>query len=579
MKFTRRDFIKTVVASTTGIYFTPITGCGNGLRTDDVFPQGIASGDPKPESIILWTRVNPENPLFPESVQYEVSLDERFSKIIAHGTVDALPQYDHTVRIKVTGLNPFTYYYYRFISRGVPSRRGRTLTAPAPDMECKCRFAFASCQDYVGRYYHSWKLLADEGEKSEPLHFIIFLGDYIYEYETGSDVTLSGNEKRRVEIPDGLLVNNIKAAWTLNDYRALYKKYKSDKNLQRIHELYSFIAIWDDHEFANDCWQDHANDFNGLMGDEKETERRKAATKAFYEYIPLDLDYNESTDFPGDITLYRSLRFGKHVEIFLTDQRYYRSDHVVREDEVDPEVGKFLKNSALGSRVLAVKDGFDIKEAGAGVTMLGIDQFNWLIQSLKNSTATWKFIASPTMMMQMVLDLTSFENLPPLFKKVFYFKLDQWDGYRTERANLLKTLKNISNIVVISGDIHGFYAGELYEDFDNPSEPIAVEFVVAGISSSPVREQVQKIVETNPLLKDYFTPLLPLFDSNILQSNPHIKYTNGYGYGAGIVDINGSEEITVTFMEIPSVSEESPVPEPSFKRFNLKSGTNKINSA
>jgi alkaline phosphatase D len=209
--------------------------------------------------------------------------------------------------------------------------------------------------------------------------------------------------------------------------------------------------------------------------------------------------------------------------------------------------------------------------------MLGKPQLEWLIQGIRNSSAVWKFLASPLVMMQMLLDLRGFESLPPYLKKVFYFKLDQWDGYRTERKQLLSSIRGIENVVVLSGDLHGFYAGELYEDFDNPSEPVAVEFAVAGISSSPVREQVERIVESQRILKKDLAPLLPFFDANILQSNPHIRYASGTCYGVGIVEVKGREEIQVTFLRIEDVTDEAPTPQPSYISFRVERGKRIIN--
>lgn len=318
--------------------------------------------------------------------------------------------------------------------------------------------------------------------------------------------------------------------------------------------------IWDDHEFANDCWQDHANDFEGMQGDEKETERREAATRAFYEYIPVDAPYRKEAGFPEDLSLYRSFSYGKHLTLVLTDQRYYRSDHVIREDALDFRSGKFLPFSPLGSRIFAVKEAFDEKEASSGVTMLGEKQFQWTIRTLRESSSTWKFLASPTVMAQMILDLRKFETLPQPFRKRFYFKLDQWDGYRSERARLCRALRGLKNFVVLSGDIHGFYASRLYEDFDSLREEIGLEFVCAGISSSPVREQVERVVNQNPLLKRFFAELVSLFDQNLFESNPHILYGNGSGYGYLLVEVSGEEQLRVFFRETSDVTRKEGVP-------------------
>lgn len=203
---TRREFIEVTSACAAGALLPPLISCGPDHRTENRFPQGIASGDPGPSSVILWTRVAPDNPEKVEKVAYEVALDRQFAQIVARGEVNAFPEYDHTVRVKIEGLRPFTYYFYRFHCQGVSSRTGRTLTAPNPDEDVPVRFAVASCQDYVGRYYYSWGDLVEAEERFGPIHFVLFLGDYIYEYETGSDVILAGSQERRVQLPQGLRV-------------------------------------------------------------------------------------------------------------------------------------------------------------------------------------------------------------------------------------------------------------------------------------------------------------------------------------------------------------------------------------
>ncbi|HMJ14904.1 MAG TPA: alkaline phosphatase D family protein, partial [Polyangiaceae bacterium] len=333
-RIVRRDFLRITVVSALSVA-APNLGCGSDDDSeprsrplpplpDDpdtlrVFPQGVASGDPNPSSVLFWTRVEPAT-AGDVSVKYEVATDLGFQSIVAQGNVSALADSDNTVRLKVENLHSSTTYYFRFSAEGAESPIGRTRTAPAPDRDTPVKFAFASCQDFVGRYYHAWRALLEQGPDVD---FVLYLGDYIYETD-GDPSFQTPTDQRKIVLPDGLeLGPDSRAALTLADYRSLYKQFRSDRNLQRAHQLFPFIAIWDDHEFGNDCWQDHTTHFSDRQGDEKNPEQRDAASRAWFEYQPADVTYNPEASYPDRIRIYRKLRYGKHVELFMTDQRYY----------------------------------------------------------------------------------------------------------------------------------------------------------------------------------------------------------------------------------------------------------------
>lgn len=532
-----------------------------------VYPHGLASGDPKPDGVILWTRVEPEAEAGPFDVVVEVSTTEDFAELVAKETVTSDAAYDFTVRVKVTGLSPFTRYFYRFKSRGVASPTGRTKTAPAADQDVKVRFAFASCQDFIGRYYHAWKALADE---AEPVDFVLFLGDYVYETNGDPDFQQVSAD-RAIDIPEGIQLlpsenPAVKAASTLGDYRGLYKQYRRDANLRRAHALFPFICIWDDHEFANDCWQDHSTDFNEAQGDEKNPTRRHAATQAWFEYQAADVTFDAAASPPADMKIYRSLRYGKHVELFLTDQRSYRSDHVIPEGAAADgrpagapmtlptygDVGKVFPNSAVFSRNFVKKPPFDQIEAYVKPTMLGAEQKAWLTSGITQSTATWKIWGNETQLAQMMLDLTPFD-IPDAFKGIYYFTADQWDGYRTERKEILTALNGTRNVVALTGDIHAFYACEVHVDPDVlTGTPALVEYVTAGISSSPAQEITQGTVDSNPAFST-LAGLVPMFDQILTDTSPEYRYANSLGHGVAIVDVDGDVELRVTFLQIADV--------------------------
>lgn len=568
----RRDFLGFITVAVAAASVAPVIGCDDGdgggggetpdmgtpgLGVDLVYPQGLASGDPRPDSVMLWTRVEPEEAGTDVPVRYEVSTDQGFADgtLVASGEVSAAADADHTVRIKVTGLSPYTQYYYRFEARGTVSVVGHTKTAPSADDDQPIRFAFASCQDYNGRYYHAWAALAAE----PAVDFVVHLGDYIY--ETADDPRFQdGDGERVVSLPDGLVISessNAKAALTLADYRALYKQYKTDPDLREAHRLFPFVMIWDDHEFADDCWGDHATHFNEAQGNEQNTERRMAANQAWFEFVPADVTLTDQP-FPDDLRIYRNLRFGRHMDLVLTDLRSYRDDHVIPEGPTDTDVGKITENSAVGSRNFLLKAGFDPKEAAATPTLMGETQKGWFIDTMAASDATWKVWGTEVQLSEMTIDLSPFETLPEDYRDRFYFSVDQWDGYRTERAQVLTALQNTPGFVSICGDIHAAYVSAIHVDFDAPgASPVAMEFTVPGITSEAVQAITQRTIDGNAVLASLgLGDLVPRFDELLAAASPHYQYRNSNTNGLAIVDVT-ADAFSVEFLLIADVKAEA----------------------
>lgn len=548
----RRTFLRLLAASSA----LPLlqSACGDNDESERTFPQGVASGDPTPDGVLLWTRIEPAGDS--ERVEYEIAADPDFRRIEGTGAVEVGGDSDYTVRIEVTGLAAATTYWYRFTARGVTSPAGRTRTAPDPDADVPVRIALASCQDYGGRWFHAWRTLVERDD----VDFVLFIGDYIY--ETIGHLAAKLPPGRTPEIPDGLELDDpLKgriAALTLADYRALYRQYRTDPDLRAMHAAFPFVAMWDDHEFANDCWGDHATDFDDLHGDEAEPDRRAAASRAFFDYVPVRRPFNAAAGFPNDLQLYRSVRWGKHAEIVLLDERYYRDDDVIPEGPVDNAVGHIEMNSAFGARTFVIKDAFDPREAATSPTMLGAAQREWAISTLHGSTATWKVVASPLVMAQMVVDLTGFAQLPATFRQRYYFKTDQWDGFRSERRALLEACADIDDLVVLAGDLHGFYASTLYADFDAPGVPLAPEYAVSAISAATVDVQIEAAVNGNVILKGLgLGDLIPEYDTNLLATNPHIQYAESTRNGLAIVDIGG-DAVDVQFLLAGDVTSPAP---------------------
>ncbi|MBX3185263.1 MAG: alkaline phosphatase D family protein [Polyangiaceae bacterium] len=324
-------------------------GAGETLTPGEAFfPQSICSGDPRPESVILWTRVMDPDQDGDLALELQVAKDEAFRERVTlsggpHLALTAKAAHDGCVKARVTGLEPGAYYYYRFIYRkggeAFVSRTGRTKTAPGAGSEAPVRFAVTSCQDYNGKYYHVYKHLAERD-----VDFFIHLGDYIY--ETTADpqfqTTAPGRAVTFRDTQGAIAFNEgteeeYFAAASLDNYRELYQTYRGDQDLQRVHELFPMIPVWDDHEFSDDCYGTHATYFDGDR-DEDSPERRSNADQAWFEYMPVDyrgapeFEYDRSVNFPEDITIYRDFSFGKHLQLVMTDLRRYRPDHVVPED-------------------------------------------------------------------------------------------------------------------------------------------------------------------------------------------------------------------------------------------------------
>lgn len=311
------------------------------------FPQSVVSGDPRADSVIVWTRLDdPELGDADAEVTLELAADPDFTMPVmldaaAGILVPALAMFDRCVKAKVRGLMPATTYYYRFIHTRADGRYvgavGRTRTAPAADADARLRFAVVSCQDYSGRYYNGYAHMA-----AMDLDFIVHLGDYIY--ETTGDPTFQTTSGRAATFTDkaGAIAfnagmdNEYFAASSLSNYRELYRIYRSDPALRKIHETVPMICTWDDHEFSDDAHGANATYFDGRK-DEHDPERRKRANQVWFEYMPVDFTeddfvYDPAKEFPGDIQIYRDFTFGKHLRLVMTDLRSYRSDHLIAED-------------------------------------------------------------------------------------------------------------------------------------------------------------------------------------------------------------------------------------------------------
>lgn len=344
-RLSRRRFLSAIVVTAAASALPLSAFAGGDGRPPAVsrtrFPQSVASGDPRPDRVLLWTRVEGG----PAPLRVQVAEDAGFARCVVDRALAVPDGSDGCVKVRVQGLRPGTGYHYRFLAGagdGIESSpAGRTRTAPAPDADVPVKLAFVCCQDYGGRWYNTLLPLLEE-----ELDFVLHLGDFIYETAGDPSFQSSDGERRIVfDDLDGALRlgkgdGTYYAARSLSNYRQLHRGYRTDPVLQRLLENTPLVAIWDDHEFSDDCWQDAATYADGRR-DERDGERRRNAEQAYFEYMPVDLEPDAADDallpvarerlFPH-VRMWRRLRFGKAVDLILTDYRSGRPDHLIPED-------------------------------------------------------------------------------------------------------------------------------------------------------------------------------------------------------------------------------------------------------
>ncbi len=429
---------------------------------DDPFTLGVASGDPLPDGVVLWTRLAPrpvDNGGMPEAtvpVGWEIASDESMRTIVQRGTIVADPRLAHTVHVEVAGLAPDRWYWYRFTAGGARSVTGRTRTAPAAGAAVsRLRFAFASCQNFEQGQYGAYRHLADED-----LDLVLHLGDYIYENSSSAEVV------RRHESP--------KEPVSLAEYRNRYGCYKRDPNLREAHRRFPWIVTWDDHEVEND----YAADQSENRDDPKWfLERRANAYQAYYEHLPLR---RASLPRGPDMLMYRRVAFGDLALFHVLDNRQYRSDQVCGEGRRGG--GNMVQNCAA--------------RLDPSMTMWGAAQEQWLHSGLDASRARWNVLTQSLMMAQLRSRNAA---------GVDTHWTDGWDGYAHARSRFLARVAQSrpSNPVSVGGDIHSHWANELKPDFDDEKSPVvAAEFVGTSISSRGIPyASTLKSLPLNPHVK------------------------------------------------------------------------------
>ena len=464
---TRRDFLRVGRAAAGLLALASVPGCRADVRLRSIgsypFKLGVASGDPEPELVVLWTRLDPEALETvgahekPVTIDYELARDNNFKEIVRTGSAIASPEFGHSISAEVGGLDPGHEYFYRMIVGGEVSPVGRTKTAPAPEnTPDRIRFAFASCQDYEAGYFTALQHLAQED-----LDFIIHLGDYIYEYTEHERDTVRHHTGPEIQ--------------TLQEYRNRHTQYRSDPDLQAAHAAASWIVTLDDHEVDNN-WADESPEDD--QSPEQFLLRRTAAFQAYFEFMPL-----RQTSMPSgpNIQLYRRLRFGNLMEMSILDTRQYRSNQ--------PCLGGISPSCAT--------------HISPDQSILGRSQREWLFEGLTRSEARWNVLAQQVMVARIRgSDAESQET----------WSMDKWDGYPLERSAMINRMADAEtpNPVVLTGDIHSNWVTDLKRDFDDPSsETVATEFVCTSLSSGGDGQDMTAGGE------------------RLLRRNPHLKFYNG----------------------------------------------------
>jgi len=488
---TRRFFLTTVAKFVAGS--TLLSACSTHPETakrsiDVSFNESVASGDPLADRVIIWTRLTPllrgENKPFVtvNNVVWQVANDADFRSLAKQGTASTSATNDFCVKVDVTGLQANTQYYYRFLMGDNSSPVGRTKTLPLNHID-EARFAVVSCSNYGHGYFHAY---ADIAKRSD-IDLVLHLGDYIYEYrdDVYTDPELVATT-RALEPKHEIL--------SLEDYRARYRCYRKDRDLQAVHANHPFIVVWDDHELANDAWID------GAQGHQREEgnwgQRKKNALKAYREYMPI----RDPEQGPDSLQIYRQFNIGNLASIIMLDTRL-----IGREEPLDYRKGKIGQSQLQDPN----RD------------LLGKDQEAWLDDKLlesRDAGQPWQIIGQQLLtgrvIMPDVRDIIApkdesqekfMKSIIGIGEQGMPMNMDAWDGYNVAKQRILQRYKAVSNNVIsLAGDTHNSWAFELTPDGEG--DPVAVEFGTPSVSSPGMeswfptvdhQEAAKRMVEKN----------------------------------------------------------------------------------
>jgi alkaline phosphatase D len=547
MRLSRRAFIQTAAAMGASLAWAgrSVASRTNWREARQLYPEGVASGDPDPNSVILWTR-RPFESGGRQLLTVEVAEDEAFRKVIAHAPAPVSPESDWTARVLVGGLKPSHTYWYRFTdAQGSGSRIGRTRTAPRPDDARPVNFAFVSCQDVNEGKLNAYRRMIFEDERAraaDQLDFVLHLGDFIYEVVEYPDEVKTRYDRTIYDvgrIPDGGKVSNFHFPLTLDGYRTVYKGYLADPDLQDARARWPFVAIWDNHEFSWQGWQS----IQQAGGPPNPGQTIKvAANQAWFEYLParvkapsgnfdtfgsvpvknvkidkwdddgLGIEPNNLAAI-NSLRAYRALRYGKHLDLIITDQHSYRSADPFSDDSLNKLGDWAAFNGWFPDDLQQVLEGGRSFNGGnppaelvfgdsripnpqkeaPPQTILGAEQKAWFKDRLKRSTATWKIWGNSQGALDMRADP---QNLPAGYAKPWPAGFANLGGgdfgtawmERSEIYDLVHDAK-ITGFAIVSGDRHSFWAGYAAAELPPAKfEPVGLSFVGGSLVSPGAME-------------------------------------------------------------------------------------------
>jgi alkaline phosphatase D len=567
----RRDFIQLAAAMGASLAWGDAAHASESKWKErrDLFPEGVASGDPDPTSVILWTR-RPFERGDRSLLTVEVAEDAAFQRVVSQASVPVFAAADWTTRVLVGGLKPARQYWYRFSDeQGNGSRIGRTKTAPALNDSRRVNFTFVSCQSLNEGKLNGYRRMIFEDERAaseDQLDFVLHLGDFIYEVVEYPDEVKTRYDRTIYEItriPDGEKVGNFHIPLTVDGYRAVYRGYLRDPDLQDARARWPFVAIWDNHEFS---WQGWQSILKAGPIERPGATVKVAANQAWFEYIPARVtapskslerfdppavkdvsiekfDENGLGIEPNDLTAirsliaYRTLRYGRHLDLIITDQHSYRSE----DPTSDPELEKLGGPEFLG---MFPEEAMEICDAGRAFnqgkppaeiafgdvrvanprksappqTILGVEQKAWLKDQLGKSSATWKIWGNSLGTLEWRVDP---QHLPTGLMQAWpsgYAILSAGDhsSAYVERAEIYDFIRDskITGFAIVSGDRHSFWAGYAAKALPPKKfEPVGLSFVGASLISPGAMESHE-----HRLAKDH--PLRPLFLADRVDEKP-----------------------------------------------------------
>ena len=491
------------------------------------FEHGVASGDPLRDGVIIWTRVTPGDDANRIDVTWQVAADAAFADVVAEGRAAAVADADFTVKVDVTGLSAGRTYFYDFSADGARSPAGRTKTLPAGSPE-SVRFAVVSCSSYPTGLFNVYRQIANRSEGDDDLDAVLHLGDYFYEY--------GPNGFGDADLPDRLPEPPSETI-TVDDYRARHGQYKRDPDLQAMHATHPMIAVWDDHESANNAWLGGAENHDDSEG--SWDARRSAAVQAYYEWMPI-------REPAAGGSVFRQFQFGDLVTLTMLDTRL-----AGRSEQLD------YANYDLAEQTSV--DAFLDDYLDPARTMLGAEQEQWLEANLAGPRNTvWDVIGQQVMVGQLYVPtipnldgLTDNPLVGPLTAVATLgstlaeqgrvpglglgFGLDAWDGYVPARKRLFDLLAPLPNVVVVTGDFHNAFAIDLVPDdvlaagwARGQAGPVAAEFVTSSVTSPGLESQIED-------------DLVDLVQLALQLKNPHIRYSDLRQRGYLVVEFTPAE--------------------------------------